>query len=562
MGIRFRLGLVAVGTIAAALAPAHLAAAAPATQPAGLSCASPVTSGLCAEVWDSEAVFGANTYIGHDEPSALFYSGRPGSGNNNHYLLRLPKDPPVQPNGSDTGGTFNFMLHPAFWFGMAMCDTQSAPNFTNRCSPDSDANIFDDANPNSPRYIGRHPGTAFMEMQFYPPGWAQWGHGGNSCATTTWCAALNVDSLSENQNVAGPGGTALTNNADCLVRAGIEPVNFAFITRNGRSQAPAGPLSQTTTTFTPDPNQALFMRSGDLLSVDLFDTHAGFRVVIADLTSRQVGSMTASVANGFAQVDFQPAAATCSQTPYAFHPMYSTSSEHTRVPWAAHSYNVAFSDEIGHFQFCNTVNTANRTCSVAGGRDAGSPPDGDDRGCVDASQLAPGSVLVSGCRSTNVDFDGPEYFANWPGTAADPRLDRQIHAQPIRFTSPTFGDDRQFSRVAFETDLPRVENATNPPCDRITGANCVNPAVSSTFYPFFTTHRSSQEGSACMWQEGGAHLPGTTNDFGGSSATAYGPLVQLHYPGPGFQSLAFFNDFRRVVNENPCRSSGSMDSGE
>jgi hypothetical protein len=68
--------------------------------------------------------------------------------------------------------------------------------------------------------------------------------------------------------------------------------------------------------------------------------------------------MTASADNGFAQVDYEPTAATCTQTPYSFHPMYSTSSEHTRVPWAAHSYNVAFADEIG------TSSTAiERTCT-------------------------------------------------------------------------------------------------------------------------------------------------------------------------------------------------------
>ena len=63
--------------------------------------------------------------------------------------------------------------------------------------------------------------------------------------------------------------------------------------------------------------------------------------------------MTASVANGFAQILFEPASSTCHESPYAFRPMYSTSSEHTRVPWAAHTYNVAFSDEIGHFEYCD-----------------------------------------------------------------------------------------------------------------------------------------------------------------------------------------------------------------
>ena len=65
--------------------------------------------------------------------------------------------------------------------------------------------------------------------------------------------------------------------------------------------------------------------------------------------------MTASIPNGFAQVKFDPGAATCTSVPYAFHPMYATSSEHTRIPWTAHSYNVAFSDEMGHFEYCNTA---------------------------------------------------------------------------------------------------------------------------------------------------------------------------------------------------------------
>jgi hypothetical protein len=63
--------------------------------------------------------------------------------------------------------------------------------------------------------------------------------------------------------------------------------------------------------------------------------------------------MTASVANGFAQIVFDPDAKTCTSRPYACHPMYATSNEHTRVPWAAHSFNVAFSDEIGHYNYCD-----------------------------------------------------------------------------------------------------------------------------------------------------------------------------------------------------------------
>src|SRR5205807_10498724 len=114
-------------------------------------------------------------------------------------LSRRPKDTPRLPEQDGTGGTVNFQLHPAFWFGMAMCDTQSAPEFTNTCTADSDSNIFGNADPAMPDYIGRHPGTAFMEMQFYPPGWVPWPPG-DSCDATHYCAALNIDSFSVNQN--------------------------------------------------------------------------------------------------------------------------------------------------------------------------------------------------------------------------------------------------------------------------------------------------------------------------------------------------------------------------
>jgi hypothetical protein len=388
-----------------------------------------------------------------------------------------------------------------------------------------------------------------MEMQFYPPGWAQW-PAGNSCDTTQWCAALNIDSLSQNQN------TGVNNNASCLGQVGVEPVNFAFITKNGKSHAPAGPLAATQATFTPDANKDLFMRSGDVILVDLLDTAAGFKVVLVDLTAGRLGSMTANPSNGFAQVNFQPNAATCTETPYTFHSMYSTTSEHTRVPWAAHSYNTAFSDETGHFQYCNSVDTTTGGCLVAGGRDAGSPPDRDDVGCFAASQLPAGSIPVSGCLGTDVDFDSPIYFNNWPGTLANAAQDRQIHAQPIRFTSPVTTGFKQFDRVAFETDLPRIEST----CNRTTGAGCVNPPAGTDFYPFFTTHESLG-GAACNWQEGGAHIPGTTNTFGGSSSTAFGPLLQLTYPGPGFTPVQRFNDFRQVLSSNPCPSFNFMDSG-
>ena len=137
-------------------------------------------------------------YTGHDEPAISFHSNLPGSGNQSKYSLILPRDSAAAPTQNGTGGTWNFQLHPAFWFSMVMCDPQSSPEFTHApCQPDSDKNIFDNPDPNSPDWIGHHPGSAFMEMQFYPPGWSSW-PAGVSCTATKWCAALNIDSLNFN----------------------------------------------------------------------------------------------------------------------------------------------------------------------------------------------------------------------------------------------------------------------------------------------------------------------------------------------------------------------------
>jgi len=47
------------------------------------------SSGFCTEVANSRQVFGY--YVGHDEPSVLFNSYAPGSGNHMSYNVILPK---------------------------------------------------------------------------------------------------------------------------------------------------------------------------------------------------------------------------------------------------------------------------------------------------------------------------------------------------------------------------------------------------------------------------------------------------------------------------------------
>jgi hypothetical protein len=539
---------VAVVAAALAVAPAGVTPTAAPAAPRAVhrgNCA--LNSSLCTEVADSEQVFGKDVYVGHDEPAVIFYGNTPGAGNDNTYLLRLPKDPPRPPGADGSGGTFDFQLRATFWLGMAMCDNQSAPapGANAGCAPDSDANIFDDPNPASPHYIGKHPGTAFMEMQFYPPGWVPW-PAGLSCDPTRWCAALNIDSLSENLN------TGAVNNTDCQNTVGVEPVNFAFLTKNGRASTPADPANNDH--FTVDPANDLFMDSGDSLAVHLFDTPAGFRVDVHDVSSGQRGSMTASTGNGFAQVLFQPDATTCTTAPAAFHPTYSTSSEHTRVPWAAHTYNTAFSDEIGHFENCAAADPNTGRCvRKAAGEE---PIDADDNACFNPSDST--RIQIGGCLAeapTDNDFDGVSYQRTWPGTGAA-AVDRATKPQSELFTSPLIHGVRSFDRVAFEADLPRIEDNADSaaPCNRTTGANCVDPPPGANFYPLYST---TNVAGACAWQQGGAAIPGTVNSFGGSSATEFGQLLQTVYPTVGNVPITRINNFRQVLPDNPCRLIGS-----
>jgi hypothetical protein len=493
---------------------------------------------LCAETTDSIGYGGE--YTGHDEPSLLFYSNTPGSGNSSLYHLRVSSDPKVLPNQSGTAGTWNFQLHPAFWLGMALCDNQSGPEFTHApCVADSDTNIFDSGDENAADYIGHHPGAAFLEVQFYPPGWVSWPPG-VSCDASKWCAAMAIFSFNQDQN------TGVRNNADCLNTVGIEPANFAFITRSGTPHAPPGPLDQTLGTFTPDPTTDLFMNSGDELTADIHDGADGLTAIIHDLTTGQSGSMTASEGNGFAQVLYEPGSATCHELPYTFRPMYSTSSEHTRVPWAAHSYNVAFSDEIGHFEYCSAVSEEGGQCT------AGGDNDGDDDGCfsADVSLFVP----IGGCLATDNDFDGVSYQPVWGGSNPNRGQDKKYHPTPIVFTSPVFNGTQNFDRVAFEADLPRIEAADfGGNCNRFTGEGCVNPPPGSNFYPIYSTGTSNGTPSGhCVWQFGGPFNKGTTNTFGGNSATEFGPLLFSDYPNPNPAFRHRTNNFRNILDNNPC----------
>jgi hypothetical protein len=531
----------------AATHAAHASQAAAASRHMHVDCST--AAAMCTEVADSDRYFGH--YVGHDEPSLAFYSNRPGSGNRMSYNVTLPVEPSAS-NPNKVNKSYSFELSGADWFSMVMCDTQSFPELKKTCTPDSDSNIL------NPSVSPRHAGQAFMEMQFYPPGWIQWptwakAVGASSCDPHKWCAALNIDSFQANPV------TNQLNNPVCQKEAGVEYLNFAFITKSGKSTGPANPLDSTIGgTFTPSPTKDLFMNPGDHLKVAFGDTANGLKVTINDLSTGQSGSMTASKSNGFAMVKWAPNGTTCQAIPYNFHPMYSTSSTKTRTTWAAHGFNVGFDSEIGHFQFCTgpkpipatefgVLPSGNVTVCPKGdfeGRGVNrepSDPKLDDAFCFPAKE-AP-LYKVAGCTFTNVGFDGASYQRLWPNG------NTKIHPTPFQFSSPVTGG-QQYRQAAFEADLPAVEGT----CNVVTGNGCtLIPQTDSggpaTFYPFFSDTKVG--GGGCKWQFGN-DIPGEISDFGQNGQ--YGTLTPLDYTNPGGSSSNFFEDFRNVI-PNPCPQS-------
>ena len=495
----------------------------------GIDCSS--SRFICPEIHDSDEVFGH--YVGHDEPSLLFNSTVPGSGNHMRYSGILPTEP--APSNVPGARSYDFELYPTFWYGMAMCDTQSYPNTVRSCRPDSDKNITRAGDP-------YHPGTAFMEVQFYPPGFVQQ-FDGFSCSGTQWCVAMTIDSLSINPL------TGQELNATCESKVGVEYVNFAYLTKNGRPQGPPNPVEfDPIASGKPDRDKVAFLNQGDRYRLTMHDTAHGVEAIVHDTTTGVIGKMTASAANGFGQVKFDPTGTSCTNIPYDFHPMYSTSTQKTTVPWAAATYNVAIDTEIGHFDYCTTIDPSTGSCvgkeGVATNRE---PADGDDNYCFPGADST--LIRINGCLDSNLGYDGPSYLRDWPnGSRSRP--------SPTIFTSPKTGSryNVQYANVGFNTDLPAIEQALTPACNGDTGEDCTIPPVTddgtpAAFYPYYSSGRAL---GGCAWTVG-QNVPGfSDNDYG--KLKQYGSLLKVTYPGLNGTTDASYEDFQQYLGENPCEA--------
>jgi hypothetical protein len=385
-------------------------------------------------------------YIGHDEPATQFNSQVPGSGNNVQYTLTLPKERPLP-------ATQTFENQIAFWFSMALCDPGSFPN--GPCLPNSDKNTPSVA------------GSAFLEMQFYPPGFAPF-ITQISCDATHWCASLHINSL---EVIPGDG----------LNPACTEPTNFAFIQMDGVPTGPPGPNTMNAASATPNA-ETLLMNQGDKLKVTINDTtgdvNGGVTTSINDLSTGKSGFMIASAANGFQSLD----PTTCGGTDFSFHPEFSTARFGNFVPWAALQANVGFASEIGHF-----------TPGVNGDNDA------DDAPCFPGPTL-PGCINLA--TGGDLDFDGTSYLKDWPDGTKN-------NATSLSFTAPRSaanGSSRyqdKYPISQFETDVLASESTCMPD-----GTGCTVPPQGANFYPFYSV---SGGGKNCVFEFG--NLTRGVNNF-------------------------------------------------
>jgi hypothetical protein len=421
---------------------------------------------LCAEVHGAPGgqLEDNGWYIGHDEPTMQFYSQRPGSSTAVTWVQTLPRDPRKLPtvNGPGQDITHFFELMPALWYSMALCDPKSYPQLP--CTPDSDTN--------SPSATSPGGGSAFLELQFYPPGFPPFSNG-LSCDGNHWCAALTIDSLE-----CSNGFTSC--NSDC-----VEPINFAFVQRDGIPTGPASPQLANLSTVTPN-QETLLMNPGDKLVIQIFDNwKAGaLETVIRDLSSGRTGFMLASAQNGFMNTSI----ATCDGTPWSFRPLYSTASTVNQGGWAAANINVAY--EIGHFTPCTALDASGNFCE--GPYEAAGPPDtsteGNDAPCFPATATG----LIAGCTGGDLDYDGTSYWPDWPDS-----LKPGMFPSPLTIEPPTTVYGADYSQMQFLTDNP----ATNSLCDPSQPVDCVvpPPQAPGQFYPYYTQARVKGD---CVWEFG------------------------------------------------------------
>ena len=503
-------------------------------------------------------------YIGHDEPSVKFVSSSANSGNTMTYFMKLPKDPRHAP--TNNGKITKYAeLSPAPWFGLPLCDPKSYPQ--NGCLNDNDANTSNGAPTDA--------GSAFSELQFYAPGFVPFADN-VSCSMTKWCVAMTIDSFS------ATFGFAIIN-PNC-----VEPVNFAYLTKNGVPGGPPSPQLANGHTFAPTSN-TLEMNPGDVLKVAISDPSNGFTTTVTDITTGVTGHMTASGNNANPTLDFMNTngitggkVGDCSGTPFTFHAEYSTAAVQNQVPWAALEGGVLMQQEIGHNEVCGSLTHHHATIlpgsgltdrktfdTCVGGAEGGTKVgEGSCNGttgicqhpqtegttgpiaCPSRSFFSPqlcefadGTCVPQGPRTFTlngksvttrmpINFCESNRFQN--GDLDFDGISYQKTSWPngsvntptsFRYAGPFDQAGNSYPNVQFETDAPGSEFL----CNIFDGLNCDVPPLAAKFYPYWTL--TNKEGIGSLFSSvPGACIWNFGNTIPGVTTRAFGKDAQYGAP--------------------------------
>jgi hypothetical protein len=370
-----------------------------------------------------------------------------------------------------------------------------------------------------------------MEMQFYPPGYPPFADS-ISCDDTHWCAALNIDSLACTEENCNP---------NCE-----EPVNFAFITKNGIPTGPPSPQDSNLYSATPNADTFL-MNPGDTIKVHMWDAgvpespgEKAFEVKITDMTTHTTGWMQASADNGFTSTSMID----CSGEPFDFQPEYNTAAPNNVTPWGADPVNISTEYETGHWEACTSLSQPSKISlgmgisdtfwnSCAGpyensdkDQDGGSSPETGDALCYPKGDThgTQGSNpdTVTGClanyyQNGDLDFDGQPYWKDWPtGTTPTSKL-------PSSFTEdPPTTNGHQYQKFLFTTDIALSEYECGP--DSL-GKCTVPPDGPGHFYPYWSLAKS---GGTCSIYFG--DVSSGVNDFGKDAQYGTNRYQKWGYP--------------------------------
>ena len=235
--------------------------------------------------------------------------------------------------------------------------------------------------------------------------------------------------------------------------------------------------------------------------------------------------MTASAANGFAQVNLRADAATCSESPYTFHPMYSTSSEHTRVPWAAHTLQRRVLRRDRPLRVLRRDRPARAATAPTTARPR---LDDDDTGCFSRGVLAPREDRRVHRHRQRLRRDVVPDRSGRGRVRCGAGRDVHPRSSCSRARSSTVTQNYRGSRSR------RICRGSRRPtsagiCDRFTGRELQQPAAGIALLPLLhdrdgqaTSGRAAASSRACLWQLGGAGIKGTTNTSAATRRTSSG----------------------------------------